>query len=66
MSKIFLDTLMHHSNNSIEGNFLECCEKEQFSFDKLEGAQVTETESAAGRIGALLQEKTVKLIQRRR
>jgi hypothetical protein len=54
------------SNNSIDVNLLECCEKEDFQFDKLDNATATETESASGRIGAMLQEKTLKLLQRRR
>ena len=55
-----------HDNNSIEVNLLECIEKESFAFDKLDGLQTTETESAAGRVAASLQQKTVKLLQRRR
>ena len=55
-----------YSNNSIEINVLECTEKENFAFDKLDSLHTTETESAAGRIGANLQEKAVKLLQRRR
>ncbi len=54
------------SNNSIDINLLECAEKDQFAFDKLDAGRTTETESPAGRIGAMLQEKTVKLLQRRR
>ena len=44
-----------HDNNSIEVNLLECTEKEQFMFDKLDNVVTTETETAAGRIGAQLQ-----------
>jgi hypothetical protein len=58
--------LFVHDNNSIEVNLLECTEKETFSFDKLEGAVVNESETTAGRIAASLQTKTVKLLQRRR
>ena len=55
-----------HDNNSIEVNLLECTEKETFAFDKLDNVVANETESAAGRIAASLQTKTVKLLQRRR
>jgi hypothetical protein len=55
-----------HDNNSIEVNLLECAEKEQFNFEKLENCATTETETAVGRAAASLQEKTVKLLQRRR
>ena len=55
-----------HDNNSIEVNLLEACEKEDFAFDKLETCHTTETESPAGRVAATLQDKTVKLLQRRR
>ena len=58
--------LFVHDNNSIEVNLLECSEKEEFNFDKLESCNTTETESAAGRVAATLQEKTVKLLNRRR
>ena len=58
--------LFVHDNNSIECNFLECVEKEDVKFDKLEGLEPTESESNAGIIARQLQEKTVKLIQRRR
>jgi hypothetical protein len=47
-------------------NLLECIEKESFNFEKLETCQSRETESPAGRVAATLQEKTVKLLQRRR
>ena len=43
-----------YSNNSIEINTLECVEKEDFAFDKLDSCQTTESESNAGRIGATL------------
>ncbi len=55
-----------HDNNSIEVNLLECAEKETVAFDKLDSAVPTESESAAGRVAAGLQTKTVKLLQRRR
>ena len=58
--------LFVHDNNSIEVNLLECTEKEDFNWDKLDGCVETETESAAGRVGATLQEKTVKLLARKR
>ncbi len=64
-SPILLLTLFF-SNNSIEVNLLECTEKENFQFDKLDQCHSTETESATGRVAAQLQEKTVKLLQRRR
>ena len=54
--------LFVHDNNSIEVNLLECCEKELFLFDKLDQCVGTETDSSAGRVAALLQEKTVKLL----
>lgn len=68
-SGLFVHTggwLFVHDNNSIEINLLECTEKENFSFDKLDQCHHTETETPAGRIGASLQDKTVKLLQRRR
>mmetsp|Transcript_28071 Transcript_28071/g.21003 ORF Transcript_28071/g.21003 Transcript_28071/m.21003 type:complete len:104 (+) Transcript_28071:138-449(+) len=58
--------LFVHDNNSVEINLLECCEKEKFAFDKLDQCHSTETETAAGRVGAALQEKTVKILNRRR
>jgi len=58
--------LFVHDNNSIEINLLECVERENFVWDKLDGCQETETQSSAGRVAATLQEKTVKLLQRRR
>ena len=58
--------LFVHDNNSIEVNLLECTEKEDFLWDKLDGSVETETESTAGRVGATLQEKTIKLLARRR
>ena len=58
--------LFVHDNNSIEINLLECVEKENFIWDKLDSCSETETQSNAGRVAATLQEKTVKLLQRRR
>jgi hypothetical protein len=58
--------LFVHDNNSIEVNLLECVEKENFLWDKLDSCTETETQSNAGRVAATLQEKTVKLLQRRR
>ncbi len=68
-SGLFIHTggwLFVHDNNSIEVNLLECTEKEEFNFEKLETCQTTESETPAGRVAATLQEKTVKLLQRRR
>ena len=68
-SGLFIHTggwLFVHDNNSIEVNLLECVEKENFNFEKLESCQPNETESAAGRVANTLQEKTVKLLNRRR
>ena len=53
------------SNNSIEVNLLECCEKDKFRFDAIT-AETEETDSAAGRVAAQLQDQTYKLFQRRR
>jgi len=58
--------LFVHDNNSVEVNLLECVEKEEFVWDKLDACAETETDSPAGRVGATLQEKTVKLLSRRR
>jgi hypothetical protein len=58
--------LFVHDNNSIEVNLLECVEKENFLWDKLDSCTEIETDSNAGRVAASLQEKTVKLLQRRR
>ncbi|CDW81093.1 UNKNOWN [Stylonychia lemnae] len=68
-SGLFIHTggwLFVHDNNSIEVNLLECTEKENFAFEKLDNTQSQETETNAGRIAASLQDKTVKLLQRRR
>ena len=46
--------IIYFSNNSIEVNLLECTEKENFAFEKIDNAQHSETESSAGRIGASL------------
>ena len=45
---------------------LECVEKEDFLWDKLDGCQETESESDAGRVGAALQHKSVKILNRKR
>ena len=58
--------LFVHDNNSVEVNLLECEEKEKVDWDKLDQCEETESQSHAGRVGALLQEKTVKLLTRRR
>ena len=58
--------LFVHDNNSVEVNLLECVEKEDFVWDKLDACAETESDSAAGRVGATLQEKTVKLVSRKR
>ena len=42
------------SNNSIEVNLLEVCEKEKFAFEKVT-AETSETDSHAGKIAADLQ-----------
>ena len=48
------------SNNSIEVNLLECCEKDDFKFDAIT-AETEETDSAAGRVAAQLQDQTYKM-----
>ena len=58
--------LFVHDNNSVEVNLLECVEREDFLWDKLDQCTETETESSAGRVAATLQDKTVKLLARRR
>ena len=58
--------LFVHDNNSVEVNLLECAEKENVAWDQLDKATETESQSLAGRVGATLQEKTVKLLSRRR
>ena len=55
-----------HDDNSCEINLLECTEKEDFAWDNLEKATESETQSAVGRVAAQLQEKTVRLLTRRR
>ncbi len=50
----FTITNNFYSNNSIDINLLEVVEKEEFQFDKLDSATTSETESASGRIGAML------------
>ena len=46
--------LFVHDNNSCEVNLLECTEKENFLFDKLDTCEENETHTAAGRVGATL------------
>eukprot|EP00356_Strombidium_inclinatum_P004643 CAMPEP_0170491658 /NCGR_PEP_ID=MMETSP0208-20121228/11181_1 /TAXON_ID=197538 /ORGANISM="Strombidium inclinatum, Strain S3" /LENGTH=132 /DNA_ID=CAMNT_0010767271 /DNA_START=122 /DNA_END=520 /DNA_ORIENTATION=+ len=58
--------LFVHDNNSIEVNLLECVEREKFLWDDLDSCTQDETESAAGQVAATLQEKTIKLLARRR
>ena len=58
--------LFVHDNNSIEVNLLECSEKEHMLWDKLDKAGDTETQSTAGRVAAALQQKSIKLLQRKR
>ena len=53
------------SNNSIEVNLLEICEKEKFQFDQIT-QETTETDSNVGKIAADLQMKTYKIFQRKR
>ena len=57
--------LFVHDNNSCEINLLECEDRDTFKWDALE-VNDTETQSHAGRAAAKLQEKAVKLLQRRR
>ena len=68
-SGLFIHTggwLHLHDNNSLDINLLECVEREKFAFDRLDGLQTNESETAAGRVAAALQEKTVKILNRRR
>ena len=65
MSKYLVFWNHPFSNNSIEVNLLEICEKENFNFDKID-ATTSETDSAAGRVAAGLQEKTFRLFARNR
>ena len=58
--------LFVHDNNSIEVNLLEAEMKERIEWDKLDSCQVNETDSNAGQVGQNLQQKTVKLLSRRR
>ena len=53
------------SNNSIEVNVLEICEKEQFKWEEIND-QTSETGSAAGQVAAGLQEQTYRAFQRYR
>ena len=45
---------------------LECVEKEDFLWDNLDTAQVTESDSDAGAVAGALQGKTVKILNRKR
>ena len=58
--------LFVHDNNSCEINMLECVEKEDFVWDRLDTSVATETESEAGQVAMNLQEKTVKILNRKR
>ena len=58
--------LFVHDNNSVEINLLECEERTKMDWSQLDKCVETETMSTAGRVGATLQEKTVKLLSRRR
>ena len=58
--------LFAHDNNSVKVNLLECTERENFLWDSLDKSVETESQTPAGRVGAILQEKTVKLLQRKR
>ena len=62
MSKHFLIL----SNNTIEVNFMEAIAKEDFAFEEVKPPHNLESESNAGKVAAQLQERAVKLIQRRR
>ena len=55
-----------HANNSCEINLLEAVEKEKFLWENLEKAVDTETQSTVGRLCADMQNKTVKLLNRKR
>ena len=55
-----------HDNNSCEINMLECVEKEDFLWDKLDSCVPCETDSEAGRVASTLQAKTVKILNRKR
>merc|ERR1711988_230713 len=54
--------LFVHDNNSCEINMLECVEKEDFLWDKLDSCAPCETDSEAGRVAETLQLKTVKIL----
>lgn len=54
------------SNNSIEINLVEAQEKEECALDQLDKCTPTETDSAQGKMVSLLQEKAIKILQRRR
>ena len=47
--------MISFSNNSIEVNLLECCAKDDFKFDAIT-AETEETDSAAGKVAAQLQD----------
>jgi len=53
------------SNNTIEVNLLEIEQKEKFAFEQLT-AEGTETDSHAGKIAGDLQQKTLRIFQRKR
>ena len=57
--------LFLHDNNSLEINILEATQKEDFDFNALDQCKSIESDSPAGRAGALLQEKTIRLLQKR-
>ena len=60
-----LTLVIGFSNNSVEVNLLEVCEKEKFGFDQI-NQETSETDSNAGKIAADLQSKTYKIFQRKR
>ena len=64
MSKLYVIWFLY-SNNTIEVNLLEACEKENFNFDAIDNV-TTETDSPAGKVAAQLQDKTYKIFQKRR
>ena len=45
---------------------MECATKEDFSFEDLKQPTGLETDSTTGKVASLLQEKAIKLVQRRR
>ena len=58
--------LFVHENNSIDISLIECQERDNFDFEQLKTPVGMESDSAAGKIAAQLQEKTVKNLLRRR